>query len=120
MSTSKAPDRLQTHVTLGDLARHFGANEADLAAAGRRLDAFVQDLKSLVVSALPALLTLGEHLDSMSREPETPGHEKLFREQLGQDPLRAKLSTRAVHYLGQILANETRQGRRVRATVAPS
>ena len=53
----------------------------------------------------------------MSREPETPGHEKLFREQLGQDPLRAKLSTRAVHYLGQILANETRQGRRGRTIV---
>jgi len=60
MSTSKAPDRLQTHVTLGDLARHFGADEADLAAAGRRLEAVVQGMKSLVVSAMPALLALGK------------------------------------------------------------
>jgi hypothetical protein len=36
---------------------------------------------------------------------------------LGQDPLRAKLSTRAVHHLGQLLADETNQGRRVRAVI---
>jgi hypothetical protein len=74
-------------------------------------------MKSLVVSAMPALLALGEGLDALSREPETPGHEKLFRERLGQDPLRAKLSTRSVHYVGQLLADETNQGRRVRAIV---
>src|ERR1700739_4313285 len=115
MSTS--PDRLQNHVTLGDLMRHFGVDDADLAAAGRRLEAIVRDVESLLVAAMPALLALAERLDSLSREPETPGHEKLFREQLGQDPLRSKLSARAVHHFGNALADEINETRRARAII---
>jgi hypothetical protein len=117
MSTLKQSNRLQNPTTVGDLMRHFGVGDADLAAAGRRLEAIVRGVESRLVSAMPALLALGERLDSLSREPETPGHEKLFTEQLGQDRLRAKLSTRAVHYVGQILADEINQGRHVRAVV---
>jgi hypothetical protein len=104
--------------------RHFGADDADLTAAGRLLEAIIRGAESLlasatpaVLAATPAVLALAARLESLSREPETPGHEKLFTEQLGQDPLRARLSTRAVHYLGQLLADEINQGRRVRAIV---
>jgi hypothetical protein len=116
MSTLKRSNRLQ-NPTVGDLMRHFGVGDADLAAAGRCLEAIVRGVESLLVSAMPALLALGERLEALSCEPETPGHEKLFTEQLGQDRLRAKLSTRAVHYAGQLLADETNQGRRVRAII---
>jgi hypothetical protein len=124
MSTSKGSGRLPIDATLGDLMRHFGVDDADLAAAGRVLEAIVRGVESLLASAKPALLAatpavlaLAARLESLSREPETPGHEKLFTERLGQDPLRARLSTRTVHYLGQLLADETNQGRRVRAII---
>jgi hypothetical protein len=97
--------------------RRFGADDANLAAAGRRLEAIVRGAESLLAWATPAVLALAERLEAVSCEPETPGHEKLFTEQLGQDRLRAKLSARAVHYLGQVLADETNQGRHVRAIV---
>ena len=59
----------------------------------------------------------GERLHSLSQEPETPGHEKLFMERLGYDRLRSRLMTRAVHHLGKVLADEINQGRRVRAII---
>jgi hypothetical protein len=117
MSTLKESNCLQNPATVGDLMRHFGADDADLAAADRILEAIVRGVESFWESAKPAVLALAKRLESLSQEPETPGHEKLFTEQLGQDPLRAKLSTRAVHYLGQILADEINQGRDVRAVV---
>jgi hypothetical protein len=97
--------------------RRFGADDANLAAAGRVLETIVRGVESLLASAVPAVLALVERIESLSQEPETPGHERLFAERLGQDPLRAKLSTRAVHHLGQLLADETNQGRRVRAVI---
>jgi hypothetical protein len=97
--------------------RHFGADDADLAAAGPTLEAIVRGVEAFWESAKPAVLALATRLETLSQEPETPGHEKLFREQLGYDPLRAKLTTRAVHYVGQLLADEINQGRRTRAVI---
>jgi hypothetical protein len=97
--------------------RHFYADDANLAAAGRALDVVVRGVESFLASAMPILSALADRLDSLSREPETPGHEKLFREQLGYDPLRAKFTTRAIHHLGNVLADEINQGRRVRAII---
>jgi hypothetical protein len=117
MLTSKGSDRLPIDGNLGDLMRHFGADDADLAAVGRLPEAIVRGVESVLASAMPVVLALAERLESLSREPETPGHEKLFTELLGQDPLRSKLSARAVHRLGNVLADEINQGRRVRAIV---
>jgi hypothetical protein len=117
MSTSKGSGRIPIDATLGDLMRHFGVDDADLAAAGRVLEAIVRGVESVLASAMPVVLALAERLESLSREPETPGHEKLFTELLGQDPLRSKLSARAVHRLGNVLADEINQGRRVRAII---
>jgi hypothetical protein len=117
MSTSKPSDRLTIDATLGDLMRYFGADDADLAAVGRALEAIVGGVEPFLTSAMPEVLALAERIELLSQEPETPGHEKLFTKLLGQDPLRSRLSARAVHRLGNLLADEINQGRRVRAII---
>jgi hypothetical protein len=97
--------------------RHLGVDDAHLAAAGRLLEKIVGRAESLLASATPALLAWGELIDSLSQEPETPGHVKLFMGQPGIDLLTAKLMTRAVRQLGKVLADQINQGRRVRAII---
>ena len=79
MSTSKEFDRFPKHATLGDLMRHFGADDADLAAAGPTLEAIVRRVEAFWEWAKPAVLALATRLETLSQEPETPGHEKLFK-----------------------------------------
>jgi hypothetical protein len=59
----------------------------------------------------------GARFDSLSQEPETPGHEKRFMERFGHDRLTAGLMTLGVHHFGKLLADEINQGRRVRAII---
>jgi hypothetical protein len=115
MSTSEGSNRLPNHPTLGDLMRHFGVDDAHLAAAGRLLEQIVGRAESLLASATPAILAWGELIDSLSQEPAAPGHEKLFMEQPGTDLLTAKFMTRAVRQFGRVLADQINQGRQVRA-----
>jgi hypothetical protein len=112
MSTSKGFDRFPT---LGDLLRHFGADDAHWAAARRLLEQVVGRAESFLASATPGLLAWGKFIDSLSQEPEAPGHEKLILEQPGTNLLTAKLMTRGVRQLGKVLADEINQGRQVRA-----
>lgn len=97
--------------------RWFRADDAKLAVAGRDLEEIVERAESLLAAVAPTLLTWGERLNSLSQEPETPGHEKLFMERLGYDRLRARLMTRAVRHFGKLLADEINQGRRIRAII---
>jgi len=117
MSTSKGSNWLSEQGILGDLMRHFGAADAAIAGAGQLLEQIVGHAVSFVVAATPVLLAWEERLYALSQEPETPGHEKFFREQLGHDLLRAKFMKRVVHHLGKVLADEINQGRRVRAII---
>jgi hypothetical protein len=74
-SASNVSDRLPIDATLGDLIRRFGADDADLSAVGRLTEAIVGAVNSLLASAMPAFLALAERPESLSQEPETPGHE---------------------------------------------
>jgi hypothetical protein len=85
-SASNVFDSLPIDTTLGDLVRRFGADDADSAAAGRALEAIVRGVESFLASAMPGVLALAERVELLSREVETPEHEKLFTELLGQDP----------------------------------
>jgi hypothetical protein len=96
--------------------RWFGADDATLASAERVFEELVECVEPSA-AATPTLLAWGERLHSLSEEPETPGHERLFMEWLGYDRLRSRLITRAVHRLGKVLADEINQGRRVRAII---
>ena len=115
MSISEDSDRPASHATLTDLMRWFGADGAKLSSAERVFEELVECVESSA-AATPTLLAWGERLHSLSQEPETPGHEKLFME-LGYDRLRSRWITRAVHRLGKVLAEEINQGRRVRAII---
>lgn len=117
MSISEGLDRRRSSASLREVLRQLGADDTTLAAVGRCFERVVERAASLLAAAMPTLLAWQERLHSLSQEPETPGHEKLFREQLGYDPLIAKLTTRVVHYLGNVLADEINQGRRVRAII---
>jgi hypothetical protein len=116
MSISEGLDLPASQATLGDLMRWFGADDTKLASAERFFEELVECVESSA-AATPTLLAWGERLHSLSQEPETPGHEKLFMERLGYDRLRSRLMTRAIHHLGKVLADETNQGRRVRAII---
>ena len=116
MSISEESDCPASQATLRDLMRWFGANDATLESAERVFEELVECVETSA-AATPTLLAWGERLHSLSQEPETPGHEKLFMERLGYDWLRSRLMTRAVHRLGKVLADEINQGRRVRAII---
>jgi hypothetical protein len=104
MSISEDSDRPASHATLTDLMRWFGADGAKLASAERVFEELVECVESSA-AATPTLLAWGERLHSLSQEPETPGHEKLFME-LGYDRLRSRWITRAVHRLGKVLERD--------------
>ncbi len=117
MSISQESDPPISQTSIRELVQYFGVDDRKLEAAERLLGKIAERVESLLVAVAPFLERFAASMNSLAKEPEAPGHERFFIEWPGYHTLMARLTARVMHRLGQLLADEINQGRRVRAIV---
>ena len=117
MSSSQELDLSISQTSLRELIQYFGVDDRKLEAAERLFGEIAKRAESFLIALAPFLERFAASMNSLAEEPETPGHERFFIERLGYHPFMARLMTRQMHRLGQLLADEINEGRRLRAIV---
>ena len=96
---------------------YLGVDERKLESAVRLFEEVANRAEALLVALTPFVERAFASLVTLSEAPEAPGYERLFQERLRYQALMARLTARAAHHLGQLLANEINEGRRVRSII---